>query len=67
MALKVKVDREKCQGHARCAALAPELFELDELGNAREKGDGIVPPALAAKADLAKANGPDIAIEVVED
>ena len=65
--LKVKVDREKCQGHARCAALAPELFELDELGNAREKGDGTVPPALAGKADLAKANCPELAIEVIED
>ena len=67
MALKVKVDRDKCQGHARCAALAPELFELDELGNAREKGDGIVPPALAHKADLAKANCPELAIEVIEE
>ena len=44
--LKVRVDRESCQGHARCAALAPELFALDELGNAREIGDGTVPTAL---------------------
>ena len=28
--MKVKVDRERCQGHARCAALAPELFALDD-------------------------------------
>ena len=59
MTLKVKVDRDKCQGHARCAALAPELFELDELGNAREKGDGTVPDALVEKAYLAKANCPE--------
>jgi ferredoxin len=64
--LKVKVDRDKCQGHARCAALAPELFVLDELGNAREKGDGIVPEALAEKAYLAKANCPELAIDVEE-
>ena len=32
--LKVSVDQERCQGHARCHALAPELFALDELGNA---------------------------------
>ena len=37
--LKVRIDREKCQGHARCYALAPELFELDEMGNGRERGD----------------------------
>jgi len=64
--LKVKVDRDKCQGHARCAALAPELFALDEFGNAREKGDGTVPEALAEKAYLAKANCPELAIEVEE-
>ena len=65
--LKVKVDREKCQGHARCAALAGELFALDELGNAHEIGDGTVPEALAEKAYLAKANCPELAIEVIEE
>lgn len=64
---KVKVDRERCQGHARCAALAPELFSLDELGHAREIGDGTVPPALVEKAWLAKANCPELAIAVEED
>jgi len=24
--LKIRVDQDKCQGHARCKALAPELF-----------------------------------------
>ena len=66
MTLKIKVDRERCQGHARCAALAPELFVLDELGNAREKGDGAVPDALVEKAYLARANCPEEAIEVEE-
>ena len=65
--LRVKVDPEKCQGHARCAALAPELFRLDELGNAQEIGDGSVPEALAEKAYLAKANCPELAIDVIED
>ena len=41
--LKVHVDQDKCQGHARCKALAPELFDLDEFGNAHEAGDGSVP------------------------
>jgi ferredoxin len=64
--LKVRVDREKCQGHNRCKALAPELFELDEYGNAREKGDGTVPPGLEEKAYLAKSNCPEFAVEVSE-
>jgi len=64
--LRVRVDRERCQGHARCFALAPELFELDELGNGHERGDGRVPAALADKAWLAKANCPELAVEVIE-
>jgi ferredoxin len=66
MAVRVKVDRERCQGHARCAALAPELFKLDELGNAWVIGDGVVPDALVDKAYLATANCPELAIEVIE-
>jgi ferredoxin len=41
---------ERCQGHTRCYAVAPELFELDDLGNSHEVGDGLVPPELEAKA-----------------
>jgi ferredoxin len=64
--MKVKVDRERCQGHARCAALAPELFVLDEFGNASAVGDGTVPAALVDKAYLAKANCPELAVAVEE-
>lgn len=65
--LRLRVDQEKCQGHARCKSLAPELFELDELGNAHEIGDGSVPDGLQDKAWLAQANCPEIAIEVIEE
>jgi len=30
--MKIKAHREKCTGHARCAAIAPEIFELDDEG-----------------------------------
>jgi ferredoxin len=65
--LKISIDREKCQGHARCNSLAPELFELDEFGNAQERGDGRVPAGLEDKAWLAKTNCPEVAIEVIEE
>ena len=65
--LHVRVDRDRCQGHNRCKALAPELFELDELGNARETGYGTVPHGLEDKAWLARANCPELAVEVTED
>ena len=65
--LKIRVDQNKCQGHARCKSLAPELFELDEYGNAHEIGDGSVPPGLEDKARLAQTNCLEIAIEVIEE
>jgi ferredoxin len=65
--LVVRIDPEKCQGHARCHALAPELFELDELGNARVRGPGRVSSALEDKAWIAKANCPELAVEIVEE
>jgi ferredoxin len=65
--LRLRVDHEKCQGHARCKSLAPELFDLDQYGNAHEVGDGAVPAGLEDKAWLAKANCPEIAIEVTEE
>jgi len=65
--LRVRVDRERCQGHARCFALAPELFALDEFGNGRERGAGVVAAALEDKARLAQANCPELAIEVTEE
>ena len=63
--LKIRVDQDKCQGHARCKSLAPELFELDEFGNAHEVGDGSVPAGLEDKAWLAQCKGRSI-IDVQE-
>ena len=65
--VRLHVDPSKCQGHSRCKSLAPELFELDEFGNAREAGDGVVPDKLVDKAYLAKSNCPELAIDIIED
>ena len=64
--IMVRVVPEKCQGHARCHALAPDLFELDEFGNAREMSRTPVPLELEDKAFTAQANCPEGAI-VIED
>jgi ferredoxin len=63
---KVRVDRQLCQGHARCAALAPKLFEVDEFGEGRAIGDGVVPPDQHDRAHLAQANCPESAISIEE-
>jgi ferredoxin len=64
--MRVTIDSEKCQGHNRCYALAPELFDVDDFGNAMVIGDGTVPPWLEDKARLAVANCPEFAIAVAE-
>jgi ferredoxin len=64
--MRVHVDRERCQGHNRCYAIAPELFDVDEEGNAFELNDGTVPNELQEKARLAAANCPEHAISISE-
>ncbi len=64
--MRVRVDSEACQGHNRCYALAPELFDVDDYGQAVVIGTGDVPPELAEKARLAVANCPEYAITVEE-
>jgi ferredoxin len=64
--MRVHVDPEKCQGHNRCYAIAPELFDVDDYGNATELNAGVVPPVLEDKARMAAANCPEFAISVTE-
>lgn len=64
--MRVQVNTDKCQGHNRCFALAPELFDIDDLGTAHELGDGTVSAGLVDKARLAVANCPEFAIEITE-
>jgi ferredoxin len=66
MTFRVHVDPDKCQGHNRCYSIAPELFEIDDLGMANEKGDGVVPDSLVPKARRAEANCPEFAITISE-
>ena len=65
--MRVQIDSEKCQGHNRCYALAPELFDVDDYGTAFVLGDGNVPSELADKARLAVANCPEMAISLSDD
>lgn len=64
--MRIHVDSEKCQGHNRCYALAPELFDVDDYGNAQVIGDGSVPPELEERARLAVANCPEFAITITD-
>ena len=65
--MRVHVDQEKCQGHNRCVVLAPDLFEVDELGTAWTKNAGVVPPGQEEAAQLAVDNCPEYAISITDD
>ena len=64
--MKIHVIADKCQGHNRCYVLAPELFDVDDYGYATAANDGNVPKEMEDKANLAVANCPEHAIEVLE-
>ena len=64
--MKVHVDEERCEGHGRCYALAPNLFEPDDIGNGHAVGDGTVAPEEQDRARLAAANCPEQAITIDE-
>jgi len=68
--MRLEIDSDKCQGHNRCYALAPELFDVDDYGSAMVLNDGIVPAEreeLEEKARRAIANCPEFAISVAAD
>ena len=65
--MKVHVDEDRCEGHGRCYALAPAVFEPDDLGNAQVVGDGTVAAGEEDRARLAAANCPELAITIEED
>jgi ferredoxin len=64
--MRVHLDAEKCQGHNRCYALAPELFDVDDYGQAMLLVEGDVPEELQDKARLAASNCPEYAITITE-
>lgn len=64
--MKIKVEEKACQGHNRCFALAPELFELDDYGYSHELNEGVVPPEREEQARLAVKNCPEQAIIIVD-
>ena len=59
--MKVLVDPDRCQGHARCWEICPDVFSLDEEGHSTVSV-GEVPAGLEADARKAAGNCPERAI-----
>ncbi len=64
--MRIAFDQSLCQGHNRCYSLAPELFDVDDMGTAILKIEGDIPPELHEKAHLCADNCPEYAIAVEE-
>jgi len=62
--MRIILDSEKCQGHGRCYALAPDLFDTDDEGYAVLLATGEVPEGQEANATLAADNCPEYAITI---
>ena len=61
--MHVAIDAERCQGHARCWELCPEVFTLDEVGHGTVLVPD-VPDSLEESVAKAAANCPERAIVV---
>jgi len=60
--MKIRVDADKCHGHARCHALCPELFAIDDVdGKSRVRVEQ-VPEGLRELARRAADRCPEDAI-----
>ena len=63
--MKVRIDPAKCQGHARCYALCPEVFHLDKDGYSFVD-DKPIPAELEEQVWMAEGNCPEHAIAIEE-
>jgi ferredoxin len=61
--VKISIDTALCSGHARCAATAPDVFELDDDGYALPF-DGEVPAGLEEQAREGAMACPERAITI---
>ena len=67
MRYRIKIEKHNCQGHARCASLAPDLFDLDENGYGVVRLGREVVPEGDLDALLAIDNCPEQAIRLEPD
>jgi ferredoxin len=59
--MTLAIDTSRCQGHAICYLVAPELFEVDEEGRGSVI-DADVPAALVENARIAAQRCPERAV-----
>jgi ferredoxin len=64
--MRIIVNAERCQGHARCQAEGPDIYVLDDLGyNSTSIGE--VPPDLQRQARRGAMACPEYAITIADE
>jgi ferredoxin len=64
--MKAHIQQAQCSGHARCAALAPEVYVLDDDGYISFDGDIDLPDGKQADARRGAAGCPERVITILE-
>lgn len=64
--MRIIVDHARCSGHARCIAVAPRVFVLNDDGY-NVMPETVVPPGLEEEARRGANACPERAITIVED
>lgn len=64
--MRIRLDADACVGHGRCYALAPEVFEPDDMGHCVLRHEGEVPPGLEAESRTGAQACPEDALTVVD-
>ena len=58
--MRIRLDTERCQGHGRCYALAPDLFGCDDDGYAILLVDGDLPAAAESEGEARRRQLPRV-------
>jgi ferredoxin len=66
VSLRIVIDDDACTGHGRCYALAPAVFEPDDIGRSVAVSPTVAPEHEAA-AETAAANCPERAITLIRE
>lgn len=64
--MKIRIDKARCVGNARCWAIAPDLYALDDDGYISTEGFE-VPEGLEGIAKRGARACPERVIEVIEE
>ena len=63
----VKIDRDLCTGNGRCWHYAPDVYDLDDNGYNKRRGEQYnVPAGAEDDAQIGAASCPEQAITIIE-